>query len=164
MCISVATGRCPRCPVSRGHDNNAKVATQYFSVIRNLERALGQRGNGAMHINCLCGDTRGCVGSGGYWKHTSAASDKRNTRRNRRTTPSGIKESSIALFIATCLSLSFCLFLSLSIFSFLSLCLFLPIFFSLCLSNSLFFIPLSLSLRVPFILSGHISYTAQISA
>lgn len=47
MCISVATGRCPRCPVSRGHDNNAKVATQYFSVIRNLERALGQRGNGA---------------------------------------------------------------------------------------------------------------------
>lgn len=57
-------------PVSRGHDNNAKVATQYFSVIRNLERALGQRargqgGNGAwqqlrmhlMHINCVCGDT-----------------------------------------------------------------------------------------------------------
>lgn len=37
----------PTVPVSRGHDNNAKVATQYFSVIRNLERALGQRGKGA---------------------------------------------------------------------------------------------------------------------
>lgn len=54
--------KCATVPVSRGHDNNAKVATQYFSVIRNLERALGQRGNGAwqqlrmhfMHINCLC--------------------------------------------------------------------------------------------------------------
>lgn len=67
MCISVPQAgvrvvRLSHCPSVQGHDNNAKVATQYFSVIRNLERALGQRGNGAwqqlrmhlMHINCLC--------------------------------------------------------------------------------------------------------------